>query len=419
MDGMDKVLEPKKGIQKKHLAWGAGILIVLLLIAYAIFGDHSSAYKVEKDRITISDVEEGLFNDYISLVGQVEPIATIYLDAIEGGRVSERLIEEGAMVKKGDIILKLENRQLYQTIMNSETSLAEKENSLRNTRVSFEASQIETRRNLLESEYNLTRKKRTYEQDSTLFRQKYISQEEYIQAREDYFYQVKLIALNRQKAKSDSIMRVTSIKSLEDDLVKMRQVFGLVRERMEDLNVKAPVDGQLGMLDAEIGQSINAGQRLGQINILTDFKLTASIDEHYIDRVSRGLSAAFERNDTKYDLTLRKVYPEVRLGQFKIDMIFNGKYPESIRTGQTYQVRLELGESQKAVIIPKGGFFQSTGGQWIYVLNASGSEAVKRPIRIGRQNPQFYEIIEGLRPGEKVVSSGYELFGDNDKLILK
>jgi HlyD family secretion protein len=419
MDGMDKIIEPKKGIRKKHLIWGSGILLLVLLILYGIFGDHSSVYKVEKDRISIGNVDEGLFNDYISLVGQVEPIATIYLDALEGGRVSDRLIEEGSTVKKGDIILKLENRQLYQTIMNSETSLAEKENSLRNTRVSFEASQIETRRNLLESEYNLTRKKRTYEQDSTLYTKKYISQEEYIQAREDYFYQLKLITLNRQKAKSDSIMRVTSIRSLEDDLVKMRQVFGLVRERMEDLNVKAPVDGQLGMLDAEIGQSINAGQRLGQINILTDFKLTASIDEHYIDRVTRGLSASFDRNDANFDLMVRKVYPEVRAGQFRIDMVFKGKYPENIRTGQTYQVRLELGESQKAVMIPKGGFFQSTGGQWIYVLNASETEAVKRSIRIGRQNPQFYEIIDGLRPGEKVVTSGYELFGDNDKLILK
>jgi RND family efflux transporter, MFP subunit len=419
MDAMDRAIEPKKGIRKKHIIWGAGIIIIVLLILQVIFSNHGSTYKADIEKLTISTAEEGLFSDYISVIGQVEPISTIYLDAIEGGRVTQRLIEEGSMVKAGDIILKLENRQLYQTILNSETSLSEKENDLRNTRVSFETEQITTKRNLLESEYMLTRKKRTFEQNETLNRQKYISVEEYIQSKEDYDYELKLFELNKLKAKNDSLLRITSIKSLEDDLKKMRLMFAVVRERMEDLNVKAPVDGQLGMLDAEIGQSINAGQRLGQINILSDFKLNASIDEHYIDRVTRGLSGSFERSDSNYILTVRKVYPEVREGQFRIDMVFNGKHPENIRTGQTYQVRLELGESQKALMIPKGGFFQSTGGQWIYVLNNSGTEAVRRPIKIGKQNPQFYEITEGLAAGEKVITSGYELFGDNERLVFK
>jgi HlyD family secretion protein len=206
------------------------------------------------------------------------------------------------------------------------------------------------------------------------------------------------------------------MKTLETDLGKMRQMLGLVRERLDNLNLKAPVDGQLGMLEAEVGQRINEGQRIGQINVLNNFKVTAKIDEHYIDRVVHGLSANLDRNGTNFNLTVRKVYPDVRDGQFKIDLVFEGQTPENVRTGQTYHVKLELGESQKAMMIPRGGFFQSTGGQWVFVLNEAGTEAVKRPIKIGKQNPQYYEVLEGLNVGEKVITSGYEIFGTNDKV---
>jgi HlyD family secretion protein len=417
--GMDKVIEPKKGLQKKHIIWGAGGLLIIFLIIKVAFGDHSSVFKAERDKLTIATVEVGMFSDYISVTGQVEPISTIYLDAAEGGRVAERLIEEGSMVKKGDVILKLENRQLYQTILESESALAVKENDLRNTRVNFETEQIQSKKNILESEYNLTRKKRTYTQNESLYNQKFIPKEEYIQSKEDYEYQVKLQELNKLKSKNDSLLRITSMNTLETDLEKMRLMLQFVHQRLEDLSVKAPVDGQLGMLDAEIGQSIGAGQRVGQINVLTDFKVNASIDEHYIDRVTRELPGTFDRNGTQYNLVVRKVYPEVRDGQFKIEMIFNGVSPENIRTGQTYQVRLELGESERAIMIPRGGFFQSTGGQWIFVINDDETEAVKRTVKIGKQNPQFFEITDGLIAGEKVITSGYELFGDADKLLLK
>jgi RND family efflux transporter, MFP subunit len=252
-----------------------------------------------------------------------------------------------------------------------------------------------------------------------LFDQGLISKEEYLQSKEDYEYEVNLLKINKIKAANDSILRVTSMITLDSDLGKMRQMLQLVHERLDNLNVKAPVDGQLGMLDAEIGQSIGGGQRIGQINVLTSFKINAQIDEHYIDRVQRGLSASFDRNGTEINLTVKKVYPEVREGQFKIDMVFNGASPENLRTGQTYNIKLELGASEKAIMIPRGGFFQSTGGQWIFVLNEAGNEAVKRQIKIGKQNPQYYEILEGLQAGEKVITSGYELFGDNDKIILK
>ena len=416
---MDRIIESKKGIQKKHILWGLSGIMIIFIIIKIIFGDHSSILRVERDRLIISTVEEGMFSDYISVTGKVEPKTTIYLDAAEGGRVEKRLIEEGAMVKKGDVILKLENRQLFQTILNSEAALAEKENYLRNTRVSFETEQIISKRNLLDNEYKMTRKRRTLYQNEILFRQKSISREEYLQSKEDYEYEIKLQELNKLKTKNDSLFSVTSMLTLESDLGKMRQMFRMVRERLEDLNVKAPVDGQLGMLDAEVGQSISPGQRIGQINVLTDFKIDAHIDEHYIDRITYGLPGSFERNGTQYNLVVRKVYPEVRNGQFEIDMVFEGRSPETIRTGQTYQIKLELGESDRAIIIPRGDFFQTTGGQWIFVIEKAGKEASKRLIKIGKQNPQYYEVTEGLQSGENVITSGYELFGNNDRLIFK
>ncbi len=417
--GMDKVIEKKKGLRPKHIVGGIGILVIGLLLYQVMFTQTGSTFRAEKEKLTISTVEDGLFNDYITVIGQVEPISTIYLDAIEGGQVEERFIEEGTMVKKGDVILRLENRQLYQTILNSEAALAEKENYLRNTRISFETELIQSRKNLLDSYYRLVRKKRSFEQNKALFDDQLISKEDFLQAKEDYEYEKSMLDINKIKAKNDSLIRITSMQTLETDLGKMRQMLVLVRERLDNLNVKAPVDGQLGMLEAEIGQRINEGQRIGQINVLDNFKIKALIDEHYIDRVKRELPATLDRNGTNFNLTVRKVYPEVRNGQFEIDLVFEGTSPDNIRTGQTYHIKLELGESGKAILIPRGGFFQSTGGQWVYVLNENGTEATKRNIRIGKQNPQYYEVLEGLNAGEKVITSGYEMFGTNDRITFK
>lgn len=417
--GMDKVIEKKKGLRPKHFIWAAVTLAFGFLLFKIILSGSVSTFRTEKDKLTLSTVEEGQFNDYITVIGRVEPITTIYLDAIEGGQVEERFIEEGTMLKKGDVILRLENRQLYQTILNSEAALAEKENYLRNTRISFETELIQSRKNILDSYYRLVRNKRFYEQNKELYEEQLISREDYLQAKEDFEYESSMLDLNKLKAKNDSTIRITSMQTLEGDLAKMRQMLILVRERLDNLNVKAPVDGQLGMLDAEIGQRINEGQRIGQINVLDNFKIVALIDEHYIDRVVRELPAALDRNGTNYDLYVRKVYPEVRSGQFEIDLVFNDTTPDNIRTGQTYHIKLELGESAKAILLARGGFFQSTGGQWVYVLNENGTEATKRNIRIGKQNPLYYEVLEGLNPGETVITSGYEIFGTNDRIVFK
>ncbi len=416
---MDRVIEKKKGIKKKHIYIALGTVVLLFLLYQIIWADHSSVMRVEKEKLSIGTVESGMFNDYITIIGRVEPISTIYLDAIEGGRVEEKIIEEGAMVQKGDIILRLENRQLFQTILNSEASLAEKENYLRNTRISFESEMIQSKKSLLDNQFRLQRKKRNYEQSQMLYEEKLIPREEFLQAKEDFEYEKGLLEINRLKARNDSIMLMTNMKTLDNDLLKMRQMLGLVRERLDNLEVKAPVDGQLGMLDAEIGQSVSQGQRIGMVHVLSDYKIEANVDEHYIDKVRRELPAAFDRNGDDYKLHVKKVYPEVRDGQFEIDLVFDGSRPEKIRTGQTYHVQLQLGQPAKAVLIPRGGFFQSTGGRWVFVLNESETAAYKREVRIGKQNPRYYEVIEGLEPGEKIITSGYEMFGENERLELR
>jgi HlyD family secretion protein len=417
--GMDKVIEKKKGLRPKHIIWIVGALAITFLLYKVIFTESGSTFRAEKDKLTISSVEDGLFNDYITVIGNVEPITTIFLDAEEGGKVEEKLIEEGEMVKKGDVILKLRNNDLNLSIMNSESSMAYQTNELRNTQIQMEQQKIQNKQQLLQIDYEILRLARNYEQQKTLFKEELIAKEDYLKAEEDYLRTKKNRELIFMKLIQDSIFRENQKIQMDQNLGNMQLNLKVVQQRREDLNVKAPVDGQLGLLDAEIGESINKGQRIGQINILDNFKIKALIDEHYIDRVKRDLPASLDRNGTIFNLKVRKVYPDVRNGQFEIDLVFSETTPDNIRTGQTYHIKLELGESGKAVLLARGGFFQSTGGQWVFVLNQNGSEATKRNIKIGKQNPQYYEVLEGLNAGEKVITSGYEMFGTNDRIVLK
>ncbi|WP_246222839.1 efflux RND transporter periplasmic adaptor subunit [Maribellus comscasis] len=416
---MDRKIEKKKGIRPKHIIYAVAAILFVFLLVKIIKDSNVTSLKVDVDKITIEEVQQGNFDDYIRTNGTVEPISTIYLDAEEGGQVTNRLIEEGSDLKKGDTILILENRQLYQEIMNSESNLAQKQNMLRQTRINFEIAQIESEKSLLNSEFEIIKKKRNYEQQKALFEDELVSKEEYLEAKENYELAVKLQKINERKAKNDSLIRASEMVQLEQDLDKMQQTLSLVYERLDNLNVKSPVDGQLGMLEAEIGQSIGRGTRIGQINVLTDYKIEALIDEHYIDRVRGGLNATFERQNSLFNLRVKKVYPEVRNSQFQIDLVFTDERPDNIRTGQTYYINLQLGQPEQSLLVSLGGFFNSTGGQWIYVVDPSGDFATKRNIRIGRKNPKYYEVLEGLEPGERVITSGYDLFGDNDKLILR
>ncbi len=419
IEKMDKPIARKKGLKKKHIIYIALGAVFVALMYMAFFADRTSTYKVEKDKLIIESVTEGQFNDYITVPGTVEPISTVFLDAQEGGRVEEILIEEGSMVKKGDIILKLSNPDLYLNILDSEAQLAEKENFLRNTQIAMEQDRLQIKRELLNLKYDIERKERTYDQNVILMKDSLISREEFTRSKEDLDMALQSRDLFIERQKQDSIFRSVQVDNMVNNLENMRRNLALVRQRVENLNVRATVDGQLGLLVPEIGQSISRGANMGQINVLTSFKVTAQIDEHYIDRVRTQLTARLDRQGSEFDLVVKRVYPEVRNGTFEIDMIFQDSIPANIRTGQTYYISLQLGQPKMSVLVPIGGFFQETGGQWIYVLDPSESYAIKRNISIGRKNPKYYEVLEGLQPGEKVIISGYETFGKNEKLVFK
>ena len=418
---MDKIIEKKTGwrvaFTKKALPWWLGALLLVFVI-YLIARPNDKTLRVDKDTVTISNAVKGEFNDYIRISGRVQPMTTIQLSPQEGGIVEKILIEEGSPVKAGDAILILNNDNLDLQILNSEAELAEKENILRNTQIQMEQQKLDVRQNVLEYGTNVERLRRAYEQQKALYEDKLIAKEEYLKAEEDYQLALQKYNLMTERSRQDSLYRGTQIDRMEESLENMQLNMSMIRRRKSNLIVKAPIDGELGLLDVVLGQSIAAGTKIGQINSVGLYKVEAQIDEHYIDRVVAGLEATFERQGETYSTVIRKVYPEVRDGKFKADFKFDGEQPDNIRSGQTYYLNLQLGQPEEAVIIPRGTFYQKTGGKWIYVVNKEGTKAVKREIRIGRQNPQYYEVLEGLEPGERVITSGYDTYGDSDVLVF-
>ena len=417
--GMDKPIENKSWIKSRYFKLIIlGVFVVVVLISILLLGTIRTV-SVDKDKIQIESVIKGDFNDYISLMGQVAPISTIYLDAIEGGRVEKILIEEGSMVKKGDCILVLSNTNLNLSILNSESQLADKNNSVLEMQISMEQQKMDIEKNLLQIEFDLKTKERNYLQNKELLADDLISKEEFLLSEDQYKLALRSHELLRKKKIQDSIFRDVKSSQISMNLKNMKENLDLVKQKADYLNIKAPVDGQLGMLKAEIGQLVNAGQRVGQINVLTSYKIETKVEEHYVDRVKPGLQGSIDWNNKTYNIIVKKVYPEVRDGLFVVDFVFEKESPESIRTGQNFNVRLQLGLPSKSIMVSRAGFFQVTGGQWIFVLDPSEKFAIKRQIKIGRQNPQFYEVLEGLIPGDKVIVSSYDIFGDNEKVIFK
>ncbi len=417
---MDKVIERKGRFSKKQIWYGVAGFVGLALILMIVFADKSRKLNVDLEKITVEEVREDLFKDYIAVIGTVAPIQTIYLDATESGsRVESIVTREGSMVKKGDVIVRFSNTSLIIDISRTEADASRTTNELRNARLNMQKQLVESQSQLLDHEYKLKQQERVYNRSVELQKKKLISDEEYKKATEDVEYTRDKIKLLKESIKQDSLYREIQVVTLENDVTRMRQNLEIVRQRFEGLNLRAPVNGELASLNLEVGQVVGMGTRIGQINVLDSYMLKVEVDEHYISRVTRGLIGDCDFSGTSYKAKITKVYPEVRNGRFTVDMEFVGVFPKEIRIGQTSRIRLELGESNMALLVPRGGFYQSTGGQWIFVIDPSGSTATKRNIRINRQNPQFYEVVEGLKPGEKVIVSGYDTFGDVDKLVIK
>lgn len=415
---MDRQIE-KKSFLRRYAWYIAAAAALAALLVWIVLGTTANTMTIDASDITVSDVTRGKFDDYVRLNGQVLPIQVVQISPEEGGIVREKVVEEGTRVRKGDVILRLSNSNLDLQILNAEAELAEKQNLLRNTQVAMQQDRLNNRTEQATLDTDCDRKRRAYEQNARLYKERLISKEVYLQSREDYNLALRKQSLISQRLKQDSLYRHVQMAQMEDNLDNMRKNVLLVRDRKNKLEVRSAIDGELGLLDVELGQNIAAGQNIGQINDLSDFKVQAQIDEHYIDRVRPGLSASFSRDGKTYLLRVRKVYPEVRNGTFRTDFVFVGERPAQMRSGQTFYVELALGKSQQATLIPRGTFFQTTGGNWIFVLDKSGRKAYRRNISIARQNPQYYEVTDGLEPGERVITSGYEAFKDNDVLVIK
>ena len=417
---MDRKIEKKPLYKRRNFQLGAGGGVIFLILIILILSDTGSKLNVETEKITISEVKEGDFQEFIPVTGNIMPITTVFLDAVQGGAVEKKFVEEGTMLKKGDKILKLSNTNVQLNALQQETFAYQQINDARNSRLSIEQNTINLKRNLLDVQLSFETAKRNYEREKAMWEKKLTSKESFDLARDSYHNQVLQMELAQENSKKDSLRSAAQLEQIDQSIQRLMVNLGLIRESIDNLTIKAPISGQLTALNAEIGQSKSVGERLGQIDVLNDYKVRADIDEFYISRVNTGQEGSVDINGKEYRLVVKKVFPEVANGRFQVDMVFkNGKSPTNLRRGQTLQIRLELGDLTKTLLLSRGGFYQKTGGQWVYVVDPGGNSAVKRQIKLGRQNPDYFEVLDGLKPGEKVVTSSYDTYGDIDKLVLK
>lgn len=416
---MDRVIAKKKWSKKRILTIGGISALVLLIVASYYFTSGKSRLNVDTERITISEIKKGPFKEFIPVNGVVLPLTTIYLDAIEGGRVEEKFVDDGAMMKKGQPILRLSNTDLQLGLVTQETNVY---NLLTQMQISKNAAQQNTVSKLnqmTDVESQLKEAERLYKLDKHLFEQKVIGSQEFQKALNDYNYLLEKKKLTDKILQQDSVSTEQQLKQARQSFEGSQNALNVMRQKVGDLIVRAPIDGQLTSLDAEIGQSKNKGERLGQIDVMSGFKVRVDIDEHYISRIFLGLKGDFDFNNKNYLLVIKKIYTQVTNGRFQVDMEFVDEVPQGIRRGQTLQIGLALSDETQAILLPRGGFYQQTGGNWIFKVAANGKTAYRVDLQLGRQSPDYYEVISGLEPGDKVVTSSYENYGDMQELVLK
>lgn len=415
---MDVPIEKKKFPQSKLLIIGLGVLILALIIFVLASSSGGSKLKVAKERLSFHTVAEDVFQENIPVNGVVLPITTIYLDAIEGGRVEEKFVEDGAVMKKGDPILRLSNTDLELSLVNQETSVY---NLLTQMQISQNAASQNTINKLnqfTDVESQLIEAERLYKLNKELYEKDVIARQDLIKSENEYNYQKQRMQLANEILSQDSVAIKQEKYQVQSSLERTQNALDLMRRKVADLVVKAPMDGQLTSLDAEIGQSKTKGERLGQIDVLSGFKVRVDIDEHYISRIYTGQRGSFTFNNNSYYLVIKKVYTQVSNGRFQVDMEFENDVPEGIRRGQTLQIRVALSQEKQALLLSKGGFFQKTGGNWIFKVSDDGNSAYRVDISLGSQNTEYYEILNGLNAGDQVVTSSYDNYGDITELIL-
>jgi HlyD family secretion protein len=416
---MDKVI-PKKFWNRQRIVLSSLAMLFLTFVVWQFgFADKRSKLNVDAEKLTVSEVSAGSFDEYIIIQGVVQPLKTIQLDAIVGGYVTQKLVDGGNMVKSGDIILRLENQNLKLNFLQSETEASRLVNDLQNTRQRLKVERFNLQKTLSDLDFQTAQAKDVLDRNEKLKMSNMVSDLDYQRTKREYDRLVKQRQIEIESQKYQQENAELQIKQLEGTLMRTQKNVDLWRQTLENLVVKAPVTGLLSAINVEIGSNINQGQNIGQIDDMNGFKLRADIDEHYISRIFTGLKANFEFNSSKYEMEIIKVYPEVNNGRFAVDMTFVKSAPDGIRRGQSSPVRLELGDSQKAILLPVGGFFSDTGGNWVYAVESDGKRAVKRNISLGRKNPNYYEVLDGLKPGDKVITSSYSNYGDKEVLDLK
>jgi HlyD family secretion protein len=414
---MDRKIERKRFNPKKILMYGSVILGVALVVSFYVSSYSVNRVKVDADKITIDQVSNGTFQEFIPVTGSVMPIKTVYLDAIEGGRVEELFIEDGKMITAGTPILRLSNQEFQMDAINREAQLLDQQNNLRNTRLGMDKQSVELKQDLLQLDVDIKQARKQYELNKALVAENLVSKNEFEKSEDNYQHLLAKRKLHMQHMRVDSTFRNTQVKQIESSLELIQKNLAFLQGSLDNLIIKAPIDGQLSSLKAEIGETKMKGENIAQVDIITDYKIRVRISEHYVSRIAIGLRGSIEEDDKLYFLTVKKVYPEVSNGEFTADMLFEEKEPSTIKRGQSFQLKLELSDKTKAILLPRGAFYQETGGAWIYVIK--NGKAQKRDIKLGRQNPDYYEILEGLEPGEQVVTSKYSMFENADELIIE
>ena len=416
---MDRVIKKKKWTTKK-IAGFAGIAVFAFFIIYLLFlRDKSSRLYIDPSRLTIAEVRQEPFQEFIPVDGVVQPIRTVYIDAVQGGRVEAIYVTDGSVLEAGDSILRLSNPNMELDYMNRETQMYEVINNLQNTKLNMEQRKFTLEKQILDINYQIDKAELDFERKKRFYNDKLISQQEFEDAGRDYNYLIGQFDIALRTQRHDSVYTVNQLAQIKASLDRMNMNLFMLRENLEHLCVKAPVSGRLTSFAVEIGETKSAGQTLAHIDVLEGFKLRARIDERYINRTYSGQEAEFDYAGNNYQLEIQKIYTNVQSGAFEVDLVFINGVPEGIKRGQTLQLRLKFSGTTQATTIRRGGFYQETGGNWIYVLEPDGNSAVKRPIRIGRQNINSYEVLEGLMSGEKVIVSSYDAFGGKDRLVFR